>query len=174
MAELSDAWSRVTQNLRERLGGPAPSVAAVGGEHAERLAEIHATAFAKPWSALDFEAFLTNSAVRLDGLFLGRSPHPFGFVVTRCVVDEAEILSVALAPEARGRGHSRPLLARHLDNLADAGIRRVHLEVEEGNRPALALYRRLGFSQTGFREGYYARPDGTRANALSMSLVLLP
>jgi ribosomal-protein-alanine N-acetyltransferase len=172
MAELGEAWTRVTQTLRERLGGPTASVGNVAADHAERLAEIHATAFSKPWSAIEFEAFLIDSTIRIDGLFLGRAPQPSGFVVTRCVLDEAEILSVALAPEARGRGHSRPLLAKHLEALAHAGHRHVHLEVEEGNRPALALYRRLGFVQTGYRQGYYARPDGTRANALSMSLNL--
>jgi ribosomal-protein-alanine N-acetyltransferase len=170
--DVSEAWTRVAQSLRERLGGPAPKAAALSSDHAERLAEIHATAFAKPWSALEFEAFLTNSAIHLEGLFIGRDPQPCGFVVTRCVLDEAEILSVALAPEARGRGHSRLLLVSHLHNLANAGIGVVHLEVEQGNRPALALYRRLGFVQVGHREGYYARPDGTRANALSMSLNL--
>jgi ribosomal-protein-alanine N-acetyltransferase len=170
--DVGEAWIRVAQSLRERLGSPAPRVTSLSCEHAERLAEIHATAFAKPWSALEFEAFLIDAAIRLDGLFIGRDAQPSGFVVARCVLDEAEILSVALSPEARGRGHSRLLLVSHLDNLANAGLKQVHLEVEEGNRPALALYRRLGFVQVGHREGYYARPDGTRANALSMSLNL--
>jgi ribosomal-protein-alanine N-acetyltransferase len=167
---LSETWTRVAQSLRERLGArSAPRIADLSIDHSERLAEIHATAFAKPWSAPEFECFLTDAAVRLDGLFLGRAAQPSGFVVTRCVFDEAEILSVALAREARGRGHSRLLLAQHLRNLADRGVRHVHLEVEEGNRPALALYLRLGFVQSGRRQGYYARPDGTRANALSMT-----
>ncbi|MET0429646.1 MAG: ribosomal-protein-alanine acetyltransferase, partial [Microvirga sp.] len=56
--------------------------------------------------------------------------------------------------------------------LAPRGARIVFLEVEEGNAPALALYRRLGFREVGRREGYYARPDGTRAAALTMSLDL--
>jgi ribosomal-protein-alanine N-acetyltransferase len=44
--------------------------------------------------------------------------------------------------------------------------------VEDGNEPALALYRRLGFQSVGRRDGYYLRPDGSRAGALSMSLAL--
>jgi ribosomal-protein-alanine N-acetyltransferase len=161
---LRDSW-------RDRFGtDQSVRVSHVAMAHAERLAEIHATAFARPWSAGEFEAFLVDEGIRLDGLYLGRHTQPAGFVVARCVLDEAEILSVALAREARG--HSRPLLAYHLQNLAHAGIRQVHLEVEEGNGPALALYRRLGFVQCGTRIGYYARPDGTRADARSMSLDL--
>ncbi|WP_375460874.1 GNAT family N-acetyltransferase [uncultured Enterovirga sp.] len=141
-------------------------------DHAERLAEIHAGAFARPWGADEFETFLADRAIRIDGLFVGRARLPAGFAVSRLVLDEAEILSVALARPFRGHGHSRTLLAYHLQALAHAGIARVHLEVEEGNLPALALYRRLGFRQSGVRPGYYARPDGTRASAMSMTKIV--
>ncbi|MFL5220164.1 MAG: GNAT family N-acetyltransferase, partial [Microvirga sp.] len=102
-------------------------------------------------------------------LFLGRRYEPAGFILSRKAADEAEILSVAIAAGWRGRGHSGPLLDRHLQSIAQAGVRSVFLEVEEGNRPALALYRRRGFREVGHRQGYYARPDGTRAAAITMS-----
>lgn len=151
------------------LGRPAARVAAVGHDHSDRLADIHAGAFARPWTAEDFEAFLADASVRVDGLFLGRDTQPLGFVVSRSAADEAEILSLALARSARGRGHAGLLLREHLQALGYAGIGRVHLEVEEGNGPAIALYRRTGFAQSGRRPGYYARPDGSRASALSMT-----
>lgn len=158
------------QRLSPALG--AARVGPVSLDHAEQLAEIHAGAFARPWGANEFEAFLTDRGIRIDGLFLGRSRAPSGFAVARLVLDEAEILSVALARPVRGRGHARTLLAYHVQALAHAGIARIHLEVEEGNLPALALYRRLGFRQSGIRPGYYARPDGTRATAMSMTRIL--
>lgn len=161
-------------SLLHRLGFSlaAARIAPATHAHAERLASIHAGAFARPWTAEEFESFLADQAVRIDGLFLGRDRQPSGFVVSRATLDEAEILSVALARGARGRGHSRSLLSHHLQSLAYAGVKTVHLEVEEGNVPALALYRRLGFEASGRRPGYYARPDGTRASAWSMSLRL--
>ena len=151
---------------------PTARIGRVGPQHTRRLAEIHASAFARPWDADEFDTFLLDRAVLLDGLFLGRDPQPAGFVLSRMTLDEAEILSVALARSARGRGFARGLMAAHLQALAHAGARTVHLEVEEGNQPALALYRRLGFVRTGHRPGYYARPDGTRASAISMTLQL--
>jgi ribosomal-protein-alanine N-acetyltransferase len=147
-------------------------VAPLEAHHAARLAAIHASAFAQPWTALDFEGFLAERQIRADGLFLERSVQPSGFVLSRRAADEAEILSLAVAREARGRGHARALLASHLQGLAHAGVRKVHLEVEDGNGPALALYRRVGFADVGRRDGYYQRPDGSRAGALSMILAL--
>lgn len=147
-------------------------IAPIDSHHASRLAAIHATAFARPWTADDFEGFLAERSIRADGIFVGRASQPSGFVLSRRAADEAEILSVAVAPEARGRGHAGALLAAHLQMLANSGVRTVHLEVEDGNDPALALYRRLGFARVGRREGYYLRPDGSRTGALSMSLTL--
>lgn len=149
--------------------------AAIGpldSDQAEVLADLHASAFAQGWSALDFERFLSDRAVLADGLFLDGAREPAGFVLSRRVLDEAEILTVAIAPEHRGRGFSRPLLARHLDELRRRGVRRVHLEVEEGNGPALRLYRALGFAEVGRRAAYYEGPNGARASAIAMSAVL--
>jgi ribosomal-protein-alanine N-acetyltransferase len=115
---------------------------------------------------------MAERGVIADGLFLGRAGKPAGFALSRIVLDEAEILTVAVAPEARGKGHARPLLVHHLDALSRKGVTRVHLEVEEGNGPAIAVYRRLGFQETGRRDGYYQKADGTRVSALTMALGL--
>jgi len=134
------------------------------------LAALHRSAFARGWTILDFERLLAEANVQADGLFLERRREPDGFVLSRRAADEAEILSVALSAQARGRSHARPLLSAHLQRLSEAGVRTVHLEVEEGNAPALALYRRLGFREVGRRPAYYAKVDGSRACALVLSL----
>ena len=154
------------------LHPPAPHVEPVGTDAAARLAAIHASAFPRPWSTLDFERMLGERGIVADGLFLGRATKPSGFVLSRIVLDEAEIITVAIAPEARGKGHARALLTHHLDALSSRGVARVHLEVEEGNGPAIALYRRAGFRETGRRAGYYHKADGTKASALTMALDL--
>jgi ribosomal-protein-alanine N-acetyltransferase len=162
----------------DRLYPPPPArIEPVGSEAAASLAAIHATAFARPWSALEFQGLLAERGVMADGLFVGREtglgrPSPVGFILSRIVLDEAEILTVAIRPDCRGRGHARPLLSRHLDGLSRRGVRQVHLEVEDGNGPAIALYRRLGFRETGRRAGYYLKPDGSRVAALTMMLAL--
>ncbi|MFE1598618.1 ribosomal protein S18-alanine N-acetyltransferase [Methylobacterium sp. ID0610] len=151
---------------------PSPSHVAplLSAERAADLAALHATGFARPWETHEFERMLCERGHMAHGLMRGRDL--IGFILSRIVVDEAEILTVVLQPAARGSGQSRTLLATHLRALAEAGVRVVHLEVDDANAAALALYRRLGFTETGRRAGYYPRPDGTRAAALTMRATL--
>ena len=134
------------------------------------LARLHATAFARPWDRHEFERMLCERSTLTHALW--RSGAVQGFVLSRKVADEAEILTVVVSPSLRGGGLSRRLLGEHLSDLARSGIRHVHLEVDEGNDPALRLYARHGFRQVGERTGYYTRADGTRATALTMTAVL--
>ncbi|MCB8819256.1 GNAT family N-acetyltransferase [Microvirga rosea] len=154
------------------LRPPGIRIAPIGTEAAARLAAIHASAFARAWSSHDFARLLGERGHVADGLFIGRAAQPMGFILSRVVLDEAEILTVAIAPAERGKGHSGRLLDAHLHALSGQGVRQVHLEVEDGNGPALALYRRRGFRETGRRPGYYLKDDGTRATALTMALDL--
>lgn len=149
-----------------------PIVSPLETAHAPACAAIHAESFARPWSAVDLEGLIADRGVIADGVFLSDPIRPKGFVLARAVLDEAEILTVAIASAQRGKGLARALMLRHLDGLAVHGIARVHLEVDAHNGPALALYRRLGFVETGRREGYYPRPDGSRAAALTLTRTL--
>ena len=147
---------------------PEPYVAPLtDASQAPALARLHATAFARPWEAHEFERMLCERSTQAHALW--RTGTLQGFVLSRRAADEAEILTVVLSPALRGGGHSRMLLREHLSSLALSGIARVHLEVDEGNAPALKLYARHGFRQVGARTGYYLKADGSRATALTMS-----
>lgn len=136
-------------------------------DRAPDLARLHATAFAQPWDTAAFEAMILERGTVLNALVQGEAL--VGFALSRIVLDEAEVLSVVVAGASRGAGQGGRLLAAHLGALAAEGVRAVHLEVEEGNATAFALYARYGFGPVGRREGYYRRPDGSRAAAVTMS-----
>jgi ribosomal-protein-alanine N-acetyltransferase len=139
---------------------------------ARPLARIHAEGFARAWDTHDFERMLADPAMVADGAFVGQSPVPIGFIMSRRVLDEAEILTIAVARRQQGRGLARQLLATHLARLASIGVTTLFLEVEEGNQPATSLYRAFGFEETGRREAYYTKPDGRRVAALTMKKAL--
>jgi ribosomal-protein-alanine N-acetyltransferase len=133
---------------------------------AAKLSQLHRASFHRGWGQSEFETMLAERNTFTQRLMLGRTL--VGFIISRMAADEAEILSVAVAANQRGRGLSRDLVANHLGYLAGQGIRRVFLEVEENNQPAVRLYKRAGFQTVGRREQYYRDATGAKLNALIM------
>ncbi len=128
-----------------------------------RMAEIHAASFVtpRPWSEAELAGLLADSSVVSVDL-------ADGFAIGRVILDEAELLTIAVDPAARRKGIGKRLLARLLDAMAQAGATTVHLEVAADNAPARALYIAAGFAESGRRKGYYQSPEGTRIDALVM------
>lgn len=81
-----------------------------------------------------------------------------GFVVSRQTGEEAEILNLAVLPEARRQGIGSQLVARVLEEAQRAGARRVWLEVRASNAAAIRFYEHHGFRQRGLRRAYYLNP----------------
>jgi len=132
---------------------------------AARLAGLHATAFAAPWSAAAFESLLNQT-----GVFALEEAE--GFILMRTVADEAEILTLAVRPASRRRGLGARLVREGRDAATARGATRLFLEVADDNAAAVALYARAGFAEAGRRPGYYARPDGGRRDGLILALNL--
>lgn len=141
--------------------------------HARHIAALHHLGgFARGWEPGECAGLLVDAAVVTDGVFAGNALNPAGFVMSRRAADEAEILSIVVSPQQRGTGLGRALLGAHLSQLAGMGVNHVYLEVEEGNLAADRLYRHFGFREVGRRKGYYLKPDGSRATAITMRLDL--
>lgn len=84
----------------------------------------------------------------------------------RVVADEAELLTVAIDPDHRRRGHGAALLQEYELSAAQRGARTSFLEVSAENVAAIALYQSAGYQQAGQRIEYYRRPDGSRCAAI--------
>lgn len=91
-----------------------------------------------------------------------------GFALSRLLVDEAELLLLAVEPDFRGRGFGQALIERAARIAAGREARRILLEVRDGNI-ALDLYRRCGFAVIGRRGGYYRGPGGVTYDALTLA-----
>lgn len=141
-------------------------------EDAGPVARLHAQGFARGWDAPEVARMLADPAILSDGLRLGGARAPTAFIMSRCAADEAEILTICVDRDWRGRGLAGRLLAHHRNNLLMRGVGRLFLEVEDGNLAAQKLYLRAGFREVGRRPGYYPRPDGGRASAVVMRLDL--
>lgn len=139
-------------------------VHAAGPAHPPLLAEIHASAFLpdEAWSTAIFAGHLA-----MPGTF-GFVHESGGLVLGRATADEAEILTIAVAPEARRHGAGRALLRAAAKEAAKRGAATLFLEVSAANDIAQALYHSEGFAKVGKRRAYYQ--DGTDALILALKL----
>jgi [ribosomal protein S18]-alanine N-acetyltransferase len=130
----------------------------------DALAALHARCFItpRPWSQADFESMLG-----LDGVFVLLAPG--GLLLGRTVLDEAELLTLAVDPAQRRHGLGRGLVTRFAAAASQRGAARGYLEVAADNAAAIALYRSAGWQDSGRRKGYYRAPDGRGVDALLMS-----
>jgi [ribosomal protein S18]-alanine N-acetyltransferase len=151
-----------------RLFAREAAVSQAGPADTRALAALHASSFHRGWSEDEFERLLSDRHVVAHRATAGTALA--GFIMSRIVQDEAEILSIAVASARRGRGLARQLLDINLRRLAALGARSVFLEVGEGNISARRLYRRAGFQEVGRRERYYAPQRGAGALVLRRDL----
>ena len=128
------------------------------------LAILHAAAFAEPWDVRALRDLLASGAFAFHA--------PAGFVLARVAGDEAEILTLAVTPAARGKGLGRALLVAAANHSQDLGAATMFLEVGTDNPAALALYAGLGFAKVGDRKAYYAANSVVGRDAAVLRLPL--
>ncbi len=94
-----------------------------------------------------------------------------GFALARTVLDETELLLLAVSPNFSRRGVGRSIIEELVGGLRLRQVRKLFLEVRENN-PARAFYEHLNFVQSGFRKNYYRGVSGIYINAVTLSLNL--
>lgn len=90
-----------------------------------------------------------------------------GFLVAHKLVSEAEILNLAVHPEARRKGIGSQLIDAAIEWSRGLGAENVFLEVRASNANAIRFYERQGFVVAGKRPRYYSEPA---EDALVLSL----
>ncbi|MBR2613618.1 MAG: ribosomal protein S18-alanine N-acetyltransferase [Clostridia bacterium] len=124
-------------------------------EHLSEVASIEEMSFSLPWSLESLELMLTEQANALVALENGRV---LGYVGMMCVLDEGQIINVAVHPDARRRGVGRSLMQAAEAYAKERGIVFLSLEVRESNIAARSLYSSLGWVEQGIRKGFYSHP----------------
>lgn len=130
------------------------------------LFAVELSAHIDPWSIDQIEACF-DPCTEVLGLY--QKHELLGFAVVRVILDEAELFTIGIKTAFQGQGLGRMLLESALAACVRRGARCCFLEVRESNAPALALYRRCGFTQIGLRARYYRACAGHPAeNAITM------
>ena len=141
-------------------------------DRAEDIAAVHARLFDPPWDAESISQLIEHPAA---AAFVAQVREPktlVGFVIGQITADEAEILSVGVAPDWQRRGIARHMIEGLVRAAQRAEVQRLYLEVAADNKAALKLYKGLGFAAAGRRKAYYRRPGGKPVDAVVLALDL--
>jgi [ribosomal protein S18]-alanine N-acetyltransferase len=133
------------------------------------MMQIERSSFDNPWSAQVMRDSLAALHTRSFGLFL--NAEMLGYVVLSIVMDEAEILSMAISKNHQGQGYGKALLRYGIEQAVALGAKTLYLEVRANHPVAVSLYKKLGFVQIGKRPNYYPNVHtGGSDDALLMRL----
>ncbi len=102
---------------------------------------------------------LTQSLGNDFFVVLKKENRVLGYFLARCVLDEMEILRIAVDPACRRKGYGRRILSEAKQMAIKQGIGWCYLEVRESNIAAQRLYESFGFVSYGTRKGFYRQPD---------------
>ncbi len=122
-------------------------------EYIKDVADIEKACFSKPWNEISIAAELKNEFSQF--YVAVENGKAVGFVGLYALTGEADIVRVGVLPQYRNRGIARAVLQKSLEHIDGD----VFLDVRESNEAAIALYRSLGFYDTGIRKNYYSEPE---------------
>jgi len=122
------------------------------------ILSIEKKVFKHPWSKEQLSWELNSQPAAENYVMLARG-NMIGYLFSHVVDDDVQILNIAIDIPFQHKGYGEQLLSYFLDQFnTDISI---HLEVRKSNFPAINLYLKFGFHETGTRKGYYA--DGEDA-----------
>lgn len=131
-------------------------IVTMDASHVAQIAHLETLCFTDPWSERSIASELQNPLslwlVALDGDTVA------GYVGSQTVIDETDMMNIAVHPDYRRRGLARQLVQQLVAQLPSRGSHRLTLEVRASNAPAQGLYETLGFTQVGLRKNYYRGP----------------
>lgn len=136
----------------------------------DAIMAIERAAHSHPTAATTVQSLLSRHFAWGLWLDSDAAPRLVGFALISVVIDESELLNIAIDPEYQGRGWGSLLLNQGIERLAPA-VRGMFLEVRASNESAIALYEQRGFIEVGVRRNYYPAAKG-REDAILMALDL--
>ena len=128
----------------------------MNSSHVAQIAQLEKICFSDPWSEKSVASELDNKLA--FWLVAVEEERVAGYIGSQTVMDETDMMNVAVHPDFRRKGIAEALVNTLVENLQKMGSRCLTLEVRASNAPAIALYEKLGFSEIGRRKNYYRNP----------------
>lgn len=122
----------------------------------KEVAQLEQELFQTPWSCAAFREELDNKLSTIYVLL--RSDRIIGYAIYWIVVDEVQIMKIALVPALRRLGIATWLLETIFQNARHSQAKKVFIEVRASNKNAVEFYKKNGFVVQGIRRNYYTAP----------------
>ena len=121
--------------------------------HVAAVAALEKANFSEPWSENSVRGELSNELALW--LVAVENDTVLGYVGSQSVLEEADMMNIAVEESCRRRGVARALVEELVRQLPAHCLT---LEVRASNAPAIGLYESMGFTQIGLRKNYYRKP----------------
>ena len=128
----------------------------MAARHVAPIAALEQQCFSDPWSEAAIAPELENPLSLW--LVAEQGDTLLGYVGSQSVPPEADMMNLAVAPEARRQGIAEALVHALEAALREKETESLTLEVRVSNLPARTLYEKLGFEPVGLRKNYYFHP----------------
>jgi len=147
------------------------TIALMQPEDLPAVIEIERQSNSHPWTERNFQDAMTSGYLSLVARECG---HVCAFAIARTLIDEAELLLIAVTPSERRQGVAALVWIDLTQRLRIAGATKIFLEVRASNAPARSFYASRGLSPIGVRKDYYPNGvhDGDREDAILMQVAL--
>ncbi len=143
----------------------------LGANDLQKLMEVEREAFDEPWSASIMRDSIHAAHSRVWGIY-SELNDLIGFGVISIVLEDAEIIDMAVSEAYQGKGYGKILMRFLLDKARQNGAENMFLEVGVKNDTAISLYKNLGFEQINLRKDYYLRKNNILEDALVLKFEL--
>lgn len=128
-------------------------------EDNQKICYLESQCFSDPWSLGMIES--AHKGSNFTGFVVEENGEVVGYIGAQSLLDEGEILLVAVDKNSRGKGYGKRLVETVMQNFKSNGVEKLFLEVRKSNAVAISCYERCGFEKIAERKRYYS--DGEDA-----------
>ena len=123
----------------------------------ETVSDMESKFFGQPWSAASIATYMEKG----NTIFLVAKHEEkiAGYAAVMCVLDEGNLVSIAVDEKYRKLGIASELLDIVYEEAKERGVTSINLEVRQSNTPAIKLYEKEKFEQVGQRKNFYKKPE---------------
>jgi ribosomal-protein-alanine N-acetyltransferase len=124
----------------------------------KEMRKIEEESFSIPWTETSI-AYEISQAQSVCFVAIDESQRIIGHVYMRQIIDEGDIINIAVRKSHRNQGVGTHLMQKLIEDAKSQGVIKITLDVRKSNEPAINLYKKFGFSAEGIRKSYYDQPS---------------